>query len=40
VLAAVVYTSSLSGQQPELFCAAAVRSMAHSWHDFFMAPRQ
>jgi 4-amino-4-deoxy-L-arabinose transferase-like glycosyltransferase len=35
VLAAVAYASNLDGQQPELFYAAAVRSMAHSWHDFF-----
>ena len=35
VLAAVAYASNLGGQQPELFYAAAVRSMAHSWHDFF-----
>jgi 4-amino-4-deoxy-L-arabinose transferase-like glycosyltransferase len=35
LLAAVAYASNLSGQQPELFYAAAVRSMAHSWHDFF-----
>src|SRR5580658_10143359 len=35
VLAAVAYASDLFGQQPELFYAAAVRSMAHSWHDFF-----
>lgn len=35
VLAAAAYASNLSGQQPELFYAAAVRSMAHSWHDFF-----
>jgi 4-amino-4-deoxy-L-arabinose transferase-like glycosyltransferase len=35
VLAAVAYASNLPGQQPELFYAAAVRSMAGSWHDFF-----
>jgi 4-amino-4-deoxy-L-arabinose transferase-like glycosyltransferase len=35
VLAAAGYASNLAGQQPELFYAAAVRSMAHSWHDFF-----
>ncbi len=35
VLAAAAYASNLAGQQPELFYAAAVRSMAHSWHDFF-----
>src|ERR1700685_2065180 len=35
VLAAVAYTTNLGGQQPELVYAAAVRSMAHSWHDFF-----
>jgi 4-amino-4-deoxy-L-arabinose transferase-like glycosyltransferase len=34
-LAALAYSSNLAGQQPELFYAAAVRSMAHSWHDFF-----
>jgi 4-amino-4-deoxy-L-arabinose transferase-like glycosyltransferase len=37
VLAASAYASNLAGQQPELFYAAAVRSMAHSWHDFFFA---
>jgi 4-amino-4-deoxy-L-arabinose transferase-like glycosyltransferase len=35
LLAAVAYASNLGGQQPELFYAAAVRSMSHSWHDFF-----
>ncbi len=35
VLAAAAYASNLGGQQPELFYAAAVRSMASSWHDFF-----
>jgi 4-amino-4-deoxy-L-arabinose transferase-like glycosyltransferase len=35
VLAAAAYASNLGGQQPELFYAAAVRSMAGSWHDFF-----
>ena len=35
LLAAGAYASNLAGQQPELFYAAAVRSMAHSWHDFF-----
>lgn len=34
VLAALAYASNLGGQQPELFYAAAVRSMAHSWRDF------
>ncbi len=34
VLAAAAYASNIAGQQPELFYAAAVRSMAHSWHDF------
>ena len=34
-LATAAYVSNLGGQQPELFYAAAVRSMAHSWHDFF-----
>ena len=35
VLAAAAYASNLGGQQPEVFYAAAVRSMAYSWHDFF-----
>lgn len=35
LLAAVAYASNLAGQQPELFYAAAVRSMAQSWHNFF-----
>ena len=35
VFAAGAYASNLGGQQPELFYAAAVRSMASSWHDFF-----
>lgn len=35
MLAAVAYASNLGGQQPEVFYAAAVRSMAHSWYDFF-----
>ncbi len=35
VLAACAYATNVAGQQPELFYAAAVRSMAHSWHDFF-----
>jgi 4-amino-4-deoxy-L-arabinose transferase-like glycosyltransferase len=34
VLAAAAYAANLAGQQPEVFYAAAVRSMASSWHDF------
>jgi 4-amino-4-deoxy-L-arabinose transferase-like glycosyltransferase len=35
LLAAAAYASNLGGQQPEVFYAAAVRSMAGSWRDFF-----
>lgn len=35
IVATAVYACNLNGQQPEVFYAAAVRSMAHSWHDFF-----
>jgi 4-amino-4-deoxy-L-arabinose transferase-like glycosyltransferase len=37
VLAAVSYLWGIAGQQPEIFYAAAVRSMASSWHNFFFA---